>query len=93
MDAMKYDMSGGANRRRHDARHRSFETFDSGSRHRRGGRKYAGRQSDAPGDIVTAMNGKTIEILNTDAEGRLVLPTPSLTPKNRARRESLIWRR
>ena len=26
-----------------------------------------------PGDIVKAMNGKTIEILNTDAEGRLVL--------------------
>jgi leucyl aminopeptidase len=26
-----------------------------------------------PGDVVTAMNGKTIEVLNTDAEGRLVL--------------------
>jgi len=26
-----------------------------------------------PGDIVTAMNGKSIEILNTDAEGRLTL--------------------
>lgn len=26
-----------------------------------------------PGDIVTAMNGETIEVLNTDAEGRLVL--------------------
>lgn len=26
-----------------------------------------------PGDIVTAMNGKTIEIINTDAEGRLIL--------------------
>ncbi len=26
-----------------------------------------------PGDILTAMNGKTIEILNTDAEGRLIL--------------------
>ncbi|MDB5793213.1 MAG: aminopeptidase [Massilia sp.] len=26
-----------------------------------------------PGDIVTAMNGLTIEILNTDAEGRLIL--------------------
>jgi len=26
-----------------------------------------------PGDVVTAMNGKTIEILNTDAEGRLIL--------------------
>src|SRR5205823_5941851 len=26
-----------------------------------------------PGDILTAANGKTIEITNTDAEGRLVL--------------------
>ena len=26
-----------------------------------------------PGDIVTSMNGLTIEVLNTDAEGRLVL--------------------
>ena len=26
-----------------------------------------------PGDVVTSMSGQTIEILNTDAEGRLVL--------------------
>lgn len=26
-----------------------------------------------PGDVVTAMDGQTIEVLNTDAEGRLVL--------------------
>jgi leucyl aminopeptidase len=26
-----------------------------------------------PGDIVTALNGKTIEIINTDAEGRMIL--------------------
>ncbi len=26
-----------------------------------------------PGDIVTSMSGKTIEVINTDAEGRLVL--------------------
>jgi leucyl aminopeptidase len=26
-----------------------------------------------PGDIVKSMSGKTIEILNTDAEGRLLL--------------------
>jgi leucyl aminopeptidase len=26
-----------------------------------------------PGDVVRAMNGRTIEIINTDAEGRLVL--------------------
>jgi leucyl aminopeptidase len=32
-----------------------------------------GGGSFRPGDILTAMNGKTIEITNTDAEGRLVL--------------------
>jgi leucyl aminopeptidase len=26
-----------------------------------------------PGDVVTAMNGRTIEVINTDAEGRLIL--------------------
>jgi leucyl aminopeptidase len=26
-----------------------------------------------PGDIITALNGKTIEVTNTDAEGRLIL--------------------
>ncbi|MBA2340778.1 MAG: leucyl aminopeptidase [Pyrinomonadaceae bacterium] len=26
-----------------------------------------------PGDVVRAMNGKTIEVINTDAEGRLIL--------------------
>ena len=30
-------------------------------------------RSTRPGDIVTAMNGTTIEVNNTDAEGRLVL--------------------
>ncbi|MBN9616880.1 MAG: aminopeptidase [Acidobacteriales bacterium 59-55] len=30
-------------------------------------------KSFKPGDVVTAMSGKTIEIVNTDAEGRLVL--------------------
>ncbi|MFQ6610391.1 MAG: leucyl aminopeptidase [Fidelibacterota bacterium] len=32
-----------------------------------------GGNAQLPGDIVKAYNGKTIEILNTDAEGRLVL--------------------
>ena len=30
-------------------------------------------QATKPGDVVTAMDGQTIEILNTDAEGRLIL--------------------
>ena len=32
-----------------------------------------GGSSYRPGDIVTAMNGKTIEVINTDCEGRMVL--------------------
>jgi len=32
-----------------------------------GGRAYK------PGDIITMMNGKTVEIVNTDAEGRMIL--------------------
>ena len=30
-------------------------------------------KAQRPGDIVTTMSGQTIEIINTDAEGRLVL--------------------
>jgi leucyl aminopeptidase len=33
----------------------------------------SGEKALKPGDILTAYNGKTIEVLNTDAEGRLIL--------------------
>jgi leucyl aminopeptidase len=32
-----------------------------------------GARAYKPGDVLAAMNGKTIEIINTDAEGRLIL--------------------
>ncbi|MGI9597117.1 MAG: leucyl aminopeptidase family protein, partial [Acidimicrobiales bacterium] len=32
-----------------------------------------GGNAQRPGDVFTARNGKTVEVLNTDAEGRLVL--------------------
>jgi leucyl aminopeptidase len=32
-----------------------------------------GGNAQRPGDVVRAMNGKTIEVVNTDAEGRLIL--------------------
>ncbi len=32
-----------------------------------------GSNALAPGDVITMMNGKTVEVLNTDAEGRLIL--------------------
>ncbi|CDZ76978.1 Cytosol aminopeptidase [Legionella massiliensis] len=42
-----------------------------------------------PGDIVTSMSGQTIEILNTDAEGRLVL-ADALTYAERFKPEVVI---
>jgi leucyl aminopeptidase len=32
-----------------------------------------GSRAQRPGDIVTALSGKTVEVINTDAEGRLIL--------------------
>ncbi len=32
-----------------------------------------GGRAQRPGDIITISNGKTVEVLNTDAEGRLIL--------------------
>lgn len=73
MDAMKYDMSGGATvigAMRAIAMLKpsipvlgvvaAVENMPDG-------------KASRPSDVVKAMNGKTIEILNTDAEGRLVL--------------------
>ena len=60
-------------------------------------RTWLGGARKSPGDILTAMNGKTIEIVDADAEGRLVLadalwyareqgdPSGSTWPRSRAR--------
>src|SRR5437762_14127054 len=32
-----------------------------------------GGRAQKPGDVIRFLNGKTVEVLNTDAEGRLVL--------------------
>jgi leucyl aminopeptidase len=73
MEEMKYDMSGGAGviatmRALGKLRPKinvvgivpATENMPSG-------------KATKPGDIFTAMNGKTIEVINTDAEGRLIL--------------------
>ena len=45
--------------------------------------------ANKPGDIVTSMSGQTIEILNTDAEGRLIL-CDSLTYAERFKPAAVI---
>jgi leucyl aminopeptidase len=48
-----------------------------------------GEQATKPGDVVTSMSGRTIEILNTDAEGRLVL-CDALTYVERFKPKSVV---
>lgn len=48
-----------------------------------------GSKATKPGDVVTSLSGKTIEILNTDAEGRLVL-CDALTYAERFKPRSII---
>lgn len=73
MDEMKYDMSGGAAVM--GAAHYFAQNKPAVKTYCIIGavENMPGGKATKPGDIVTAMNGKSIEILNTDAEGRLVL--------------------
>ncbi|QDU67943.1 leucyl aminopeptidase family protein [Engelhardtia mirabilis] len=73
MEDMKYDMSGGA------AVLGTFHALAAlGCPHEVHGIVPASEnlpdgQATKPGDVHTAMNGTTIEVINTDAEGRLIL--------------------
>lgn len=73
MDAMKYDMSGGATvlgtMRAIGLLKPSVPVLGVVA----AVENMPDGKASRPSDIVTAMNGKTIEILNTDAEGRLIL--------------------
>jgi leucyl aminopeptidase len=48
-----------------------------------------GGAATKPGDIVTSMSGQTIEVLNTDAEGRLIL-CDALTYAERFEPEAVV---
>ena len=73
MDEMKFDMCGGATvfgllKAVSDLKPKMNIVFAIGATE-----NMPGSNAQRPGDIVKAYNGKTIEVLNTDAEGRLVL--------------------
>ena len=48
-----------------------------------------GGQAQKPGDVIRYANGKTVEVLNTDAEGRLVL-ADALTLASRTRPDAIV---
>lgn len=89
MDEMKYDMCGGAS---------VFGTMAAVSEmalpvHVVGivpaTENHINGKANKPGDVVTSLSGQTIEILNTDAEGRLIL-NDALTYAQRYKPASLI---
>ncbi len=49
-----------------------------------------GSESYRPGDILTAYDGKTIEVMNTDAEGRLVLADALAFARMRYQPEAIL---
>ena len=73
MHEMKYDMSGGAGVIAAMCAIAQAQAEAQRHRRRAGDRKPARTGPMKPGDILRAMNGKTIEVINTDAEGRLIL--------------------
>lgn len=49
-----------------------------------------GPKAVKPGDVVTIMNGKTVEILNTDAEGRMILADALSYASSRLKPDAII---
>ena len=89
MDEMKYDMCGAAS---------VFGTFHTLTAMKAkvnvigivaAAENMPSGRATKPGDVVTSMSGQTIEILNTDAEGRLVL-CDALTYAERYKPKSVV---
>ena len=73
MDEMKYDMCGGASVLGTIAACADLELPLNVVGVVPSSENLPDGDANKPGDIVTSMSGQTIEILNTDAEGRLIL--------------------
>jgi len=73
MDEMKYDMCGGANVIGAMLAIAKLKLKVNVKAYIPSSENMPGASATKPGDILTARNGKTIEVLNTDAEGRLIL--------------------
>jgi leucyl aminopeptidase len=73
MEKMKYDMSGGAAMIGAMRAIAQLKPAIPVTAYIPTVENMCGSRAQRPGDIVAAMSGKTIEVLNTDAEGRLIL--------------------
>jgi leucyl aminopeptidase len=73
MDKMKYDMAGGAAMLGAMQALAALKPSVAVTAVIPAVENMPGRQAQRPGDVVRTMSGKTVEVLNTDAEGRLIL--------------------
>lgn len=73
MESMKRDMAGGAAVLGVMSAIRDFAPAVEVRAYVPATENMPGSRAIKPGDVLTALNGKTIEVLNTDAEGRLIL--------------------
>ncbi len=73
MEKMKYDMSGGADMIAAMRAIAQLKPAIPVSAFIPCVENMPGSRAQRPGDIVTALSGKTVEVINTDAEGRLIL--------------------
>jgi leucyl aminopeptidase len=73
MDKMKYDMAGGAAMLGAMRALAALKPAVAVTAVIPSVENMPGHQAQRPGDVVTTMSGKTVEVLNTDAEGRLIL--------------------
>jgi leucyl aminopeptidase len=73
METMKYDMAGAATVLSAVAAVAKLGLPIAVTAYAPATENLPGERAQKPGDVITFMNGKTAEVLNTDAEGRLIL--------------------
>lgn len=89
METMKYDMAGGAAVLAATAAAAALEIPVEVTAYVPATENLPGGRAQKPGDVIRYANGKTVEVLNTDAEGRLVL-ADALVLAARARPDVIV---
>jgi leucyl aminopeptidase len=89
METMKYDMAGGAAALGAVAAAARLGLPVHVTAYVPATENLPGEAAQKPGDVIRFLNGKTVEVLNTDAEGRLVL-ADALAYASRARPDAIV---
>jgi len=89
METMKYDMAGGAAVMGAVAAAARLRLPVEVTAYIPATENLPGGQAQKPGDVIRFANGRTVEVLNTDAEGRLIL-ADALIVASRTRPDAIV---